>query len=82
MTPGDWQDGQARSLAAVLGDDALLLVNGWWEPLDFTLPGDVAGGRPWTTAVDTAREDGAAAERVAAGRRLEGRSLVLLTRTP
>jgi glycogen operon protein len=81
MTAGDWQDGQARSLAAALGGEAMLLVNGWWEPLNFTLPGRMAGVQPWTTAVDTAREDGAPAQLVATARRLEGRSLVLLTRT-
>ncbi len=54
MTADDWNDPLARALAVVLDgdgepdrdadglplvdDDLLLLVNGWWEPLPFTLP--------------------------------------------
>jgi len=59
MTDGDWSDTSAKSVALVLSggidpdhdetgapqldDDLALLVNAWWEPLDFALPwaGDV-----------------------------------------
>jgi pullulanase/glycogen debranching enzyme len=33
----------------MLDDDLLLLINGWWEELEFTLP---AAG-PWRPALDT-----------------------------
>ncbi len=66
MTGDDWNAGYARSIAVQL-DDILLLVNGWWQPLRFTLPPGA-----WTIAVSTAgdAEPGA----------LDGRSLMLLRR--
>jgi hypothetical protein len=73
MTAEHWQDPLARAVIAyidgsrdpdrdargrpLLGDDLLVLVNGYWEPLDFTLPPIDAG---WRLALDTA--DPAAAE--------------------
>jgi len=54
MNGGDWADPNARAIAIyldgsddpdraddgtpLLDDDFLVLVNSWWEPLDFTLP--------------------------------------------
>jgi isoamylase len=71
MDAGDWNNPDARAIAVALGD-ALLLVNAWWEPLTFWLPGD---GR-WTVELDTA---GAAdGTRAADTIELAGRSLVLL----
>jgi glycogen operon protein len=68
MNSGDWGDPNARAIAIylngsddpdraedgspLLDDDFLVLVNSWWEPLDFTLPVT----RPqaaWRTEIDT-----------------------------
>ncbi len=54
MTDADWTDRGARAVAVffegqadsdvvpdgtlLVDDDLLVLVNGWWEPLTFTLP--------------------------------------------
>ena len=59
MTAADWADPSARSLALYLDgsddpdraddgsllvdDDFLVLVNAWWEPLEFTVPPTRAG---------------------------------------
>jgi isoamylase len=84
MAPGDWGDPQARAMAAALGDEALLMVNGWWEPLDFVLPASAAGSEAaWSVVLDTAH-DGESAPRpdeVLTGARIvAGRSLALLVR--
>ncbi|MFC9926277.1 glycogen debranching protein GlgX [Streptomyces sp. NPDC127190] len=98
MTDRDWQRRDAHSVAVFLNGDAiaerdsygrrmiddsfLLLVNGYWEPVDFRLP-DGSFGERWTTLIDTADPDGIPDERERkAGTRLraEARSLVLLTR--
>lgn len=63
-------------------DSFLLLLNGYWEPVDFRLPDETFGER-WTTLVDTADAEGVPDERERkAGTRLrvEARSLILLTR--
>jgi glycogen operon protein len=68
MTDADWADGQARSIAIYLdgsddpdrGDDGkplldadvLVLVNSWWEPLDFTLP-SLRPPQRWQAEIDT-----------------------------
>src|SRR5208283_5454541 len=68
MDSGDWADPNARTLAIyldgsgdpdraadgtpLLDDDFLVLVNAWWEPLDFVLPVT----RPqaaWQAEIDT-----------------------------
>jgi glycogen operon protein len=36
----------------LLDDDFLVLVNGWWEPIDFTIP-DPRPGMAWHVAIDT-----------------------------
>ena len=68
MTMADWADPGARSLALyldgadapdrggdgtpLLDDDFLLLVNGWWEPLEFSVPATRPGQR-WRGEVDS-----------------------------
>ncbi|MFI5914789.1 glycogen debranching protein GlgX [Dactylosporangium sp. NPDC051541] len=56
----NWSDPQARALACTIrgragGPDLHVLMNMYWEPLDFQLPAD---GRRWVRAVDTARPAG------------------------
>jgi isoamylase len=69
MTDDEWKNPLARSLALVLDgyaepdrdargrplldDDLAFLVNGWWEPLEFTLP-DLGRASAWRKALDTA----------------------------
>jgi glycogen operon protein len=95
MTGTDWGAGWSRSVTAFLNGrepvpaaaaghpDAasfLLLCNGWWEPLEFTLPGP-AFGAAWWPVVDTARgtPDPASGPVQAGGTiGLTGRSLLLL----
>ena len=68
MTDSDWKAGWTRSVVAyfdgtrdpdrddrgrpMLDDDLLLAVNGWWEPLTFTLP-NVGSPRTWEYELDT-----------------------------
>jgi isoamylase len=68
MTMENWTDPKARALTIYLdGDDApdlaedgtplldddfLVLVNGWWEPLEFRVP-NVGEARTWRTELDT-----------------------------
>jgi isoamylase len=73
MQAGDWSDPGARAVA-VGGANGLLLVNAWWEPLTFRLPG---GG--WAVELDTA--DQAAGRRASGSVELAARSLVLLSAT-
>jgi len=100
MTDSDWQAGWTRSVMAyldgirgadrdgrggpILDEDLLLVVNGWWEPLTFTLP-DVGTPRAWMYEIDSyagvvAAADSAGAANREAGSKivLEPRSLVLL----
>ncbi|MGW0632875.1 glycogen debranching protein GlgX [Streptomyces sp. NPDC002758] len=98
MTGRDWQRSDAYSVGVFLNGDAiaerdpygrrvvddsfLLLLNSYWEPVDFRLP-DERYGEHWTTLIDTADPDGLPDERERkAGTRLpvEARSLVLLSR--
>ena len=81
MTDADWNDPLARALALVLDgdgepdrdadgrpivdDDLLVLVNGWWEPLPFTLP------PPPAPPVDPGTDAARAVPAGAAGWRLE-----------
>jgi glycogen operon protein len=97
MTNSDWTAGWTRSVVAyldgtrdadrddhgrpILDDDLLLLVNGWWEPLTFTLP-DLGSAQVWIREVDTYRgETTSGVTELVAGAKLvvEPRSLVLLT---
>jgi glycogen operon protein len=68
MTDSDWRAGWTQSVVAyfdgvrdadrddrgrpMLDDDLLLLVNGWWQPLTFTLP-NVGSPRTWEYELDT-----------------------------
>ncbi|WP_330461757.1 glycogen debranching protein GlgX [Streptomyces sp. NBC_00820] len=98
MTDRDWQRSDAHSVGVFLNGDAiaerdsygrrvvddsfLLLLNGYWEPVDFRLP-DASYGERWATLIDTADPDGTPDEREhKAGTRLrvEPRSMVVLSR--
>ena len=81
MTQGDWADSSALALGIyldgsddpdkapdgtlLLDDDFLVLVNAWWEPLDFTIP-PTRAGQAWLAEIDT--HDPAAAARTAGSR--------------
>ena len=68
MTGSDWADKGSRAVAIyldgsddpdrsddgtlLLDDDFLVLVNAWWQPLDFTVPATRAG-LTWQTCLDT-----------------------------
>jgi glycogen operon protein len=97
MTTEEWNQDFARCLGvylsgAALGetdargnpvrdDDFVVLFNAHHEPLPFRLPSYGATG--WVAIVDTARDDGLAADGTFAAADtypLEGRSLVLLAR--
>jgi glycogen operon protein len=82
MTAEDWEKPFVRSLAFVLGGDAiagadehgerivgdtlLVLMNAWHEPVTYRLP-DVAWGREWEILLDTAGATDAKRDLVAAG---------------
>jgi isoamylase len=72
MTDGDWANSDARAVTAALAN-AVLLVNAWWEPLTFRIPGDDA----WSVELDTA--DPGRSATASSEIELAGRSLVLLT---
>jgi len=68
MTVPDWDNPASRAVALYLDggddpdrnedgtplvdDDFLLLVNAWWEPLDFAVP-DTRPGQHWARVIDT-----------------------------
>jgi isoamylase len=68
MTVADWEDGSARTLGMFLNgasitergprgdqivdDDFLLWINGWWDPLTFTVPAALGDGS-WQVEIDT-----------------------------
>ena len=68
MTPRDWGDPVARSIALfidgstdpdvapdgtpLVDDDFLVFVNAWWEPLTFSVPGSFALHR-WEIVCDS-----------------------------
>ena len=80
MTQANWADGDARALGVyldgsdapdlaadgtpMLDDDFLMLVNGWWERLEFVIP-DCRPGLAWRAEIDTF--DPAAADADAGG---------------
>jgi len=85
MTGADWADPNALAVALYLDgsddpdraadgtwlidDDFLVLVNAWWEPLDFVLP-DTRPEAGWQVEIDThylASPAGLAAEERKAG---------------
>jgi isoamylase len=81
MTQGDWADPNALAIGIyldgsddpdeapdgtpLLDDDFLVLVNAWWEPLDFTVP-PTRAGQAWLEEIDT--YDPAAPARAAGSR--------------
>jgi isoamylase len=88
MTPQDWGATYARALTMALSgatgdatrpdDPFLVMLNAWWEPLDFRVP-EPLRDLGWRTEVDTA--DPRAADRVvdpSSAIPLTGRSLMLL----
>jgi isoamylase len=96
MTQADWSNPGARSVALYLDgdddpdraadgtllvdDDFLLLVNAWWEPLDFVVP-TTESGKTWTAEIDTYEPGGIAAPAHPAPGdhvRVNPRSIVLL----
>jgi len=68
MNGADWADPNARAIAIYLDgsddpdraedgtplvdDDFLVLVNSWWEPLDFVLPATRPGAQ-WQAEIDS-----------------------------
>jgi isoamylase len=68
MTQANWEDGNALALGVYLDgsdapdtgpdgqplfdDDFLVLVNAWWEPLEFTIP-DCRSGLAWQPEIDS-----------------------------
>jgi len=91
MSPGDWSDSNARAVMVALSGDTgdpahpddpfLILINSWWEPLDFKLP-DSLRDRGWRVEIDT--DNPAVSGRAidpSAGVTLTGRSLMLLHST-
>jgi len=68
MTQADWDDANALAIGVyldgsddpdtaqdgslLLDDDFLVLVNAWWEPLEFTI-GDCRPGLAWVTEIDS-----------------------------
>jgi glycogen operon protein len=75
MSPSDWGDPAARSVAVYLDgaddpdratdgtplvdDDFLMLINAWWQPLDFAIPATRAG-QTWNPEIDTYELSGVA----------------------
>ena len=88
MTPQDWNASFAHAVTMALsgdtGDDTrpddpfLLMINSWWEPLQFNVP-DALRDRDWVVEVDTfdPKRAGHAID-AAAAITLNGRSLTLL----
>ena len=86
MNSGDWADPNARAIAIYLDgsddpdraddgtllvdDDFLVLVNSWWEPLDFVLPRTRPGAQ-WHAEIDSydPRRSGRTQRRRAGNRR-------------
>jgi len=82
----DWDNTQGHSFAVVFPGEAsapsaLVMINGYWEPLAFMVPDPPADS--WTVSVDTMQEDGtpAAAEPLAAGASITvgPRSMIITT---
>jgi glycogen operon protein len=79
MAGEDWQAPWARAVTVALGEQFVLIVNGWWEPLEFSVPAPSGSGLSWVMALDTAAAQSAESRVERAGAiTLAGRSLVLL----
>ena len=88
MIADDWGAPFARSVTMALSgatgdrtradDPFLIMLNAWWEPLDFTIP-EPLQGLAWRVEVDTAAPDSAGVKVDAAVPvRLIGRSMLVL----
>jgi len=75
---------EVNHLGEQISDDALvLLLNGHWDPVDFKIPSTGKTGE-WTVLLDTSNDDVSPINELAEGGtvyQLEGRALVLLSRT-
>ncbi len=76
MTEASWDDREALALGVyldgsdapdvaadgepLLDDDFLVLVNAWWEPLEFVVP-DCRAGQEWVAEIDSYRPSAAGA---------------------
>ena len=91
MTPQDWNDSSARAVTMALSgatgdptrpdDPFMLMLNSWWEPLDFTIP-DPLRDLGWRVEIDSEHPDAARrAVEPSATVTLTGRSLMLLHST-
>ena len=91
MSPQDWSESFARAVTMALSgatgdptvsdDPFLLMLNSWWEPLEFSVP-EALRGLGWQIEIDT--QDPAATGRAVdptASLTLTGRSLMLLRGT-
>ena len=99
MTEGDWADPNALAVGIyldgwddpdraedgrlLLDDDFLVLVNAWWEPLDFTIP-PTRPGQAWQPEIDSYDPDrtAGAAQRRAGDRFTAGPRSVCVLRGP
>ncbi len=98
MSTADWSSPFARALGVLLNGEEiagraadgsrvvdarlLVLLNAWWDELDFSLPGEPAAPA-WSLLLDTADPEAAAGSRTYAGRGsapVAGRALVVLER--
>ena len=53
MEPADWSEPYARAVGLATADGGGgLLINAWWEPLQFTLPKIMRTPLPWLV-IDT-----------------------------
>ncbi len=91
MTPQDWSDSSARAIAVAMSgatgdptrpdDPFMLMLNSWWEPLEFTIP-DPLRDLGWRVEIDSEHPDAAGREvESSAPVTLTGRSLLLLHST-
>ena len=101
MHGGDWADPNARAIAIYLNgsddpdraedgtflvdDDFLVLVNSWWEPLEFVLP-DTRSQARWRVEIDSydpaSQAGSAAADRQAGDRITVGPRSVVALKSP
>jgi isoamylase len=98
MTQADWDDGSALAIGVYLDgsrdpdrdadgqplvdDDFLVLVNAWWEPLEFSIP-VTRDGQEWQEEIDTYDPADAIGAPLGAGERVTvGPRSVVVLRSP
>jgi glycogen operon protein len=98
MTQGDWDDKSALAIGVYLDgsqdpdldadgqplvdDDFLVLVNAWWEPLEFAIPA-TRDGQQWQEEIDTYESADAVGASLGAGEKVTvGPRSVLVLRSP